>query len=749
MIRLLIGAATLLVGNLAFSATSYVWDLAGSGYWGAATNWNPTGVPGPNDSALIDLPGARVLLDTNVSACGITVGASSVLSLNGQTLYLYGPLTLNPSGSLTTESGSIVGVTNAILIGSIAGANGSLAGALTLATNSTLTLAGSVGALALANCTFTNNGTVVWQDYLWCRTPSKIYNYGLWDTQNDQEFGDGLTEFNNFGTFRKSVSVGTNVSTFWVVFNQLGGVLDVQTGTLQFQSGGAFTGGYMATNPAGAVLMSRGVFNINGAVTTTNLVHNGAQLVGAIVINGGLTWRSGAWTSTGPITIASNSLLVLAGQTLYLGPVVTNYGTVVVVSQDFVGAETIIYNYGLWDVPADDSGFYGNLTFNNLGTFRKVAGVSTNVMRMDCLGFNQLGGAIDWQRGILRLRSSGNLSGGYMTTNSGGQMVLATGTFTINGMLTTSNVVQDGANLTGTNLIQGAMTWASGPWTGSVVTIAPASAVYVSGGAGTNDFSNTIITNRGTLAWTSGTLSGGGAAGTAVYNYGLWAAQTDQTFDNAAGGLGSVFYNAGTFRKQVTTGPTALAAGITFINRGIVDVQTGLISLGGGCDLANGTLNFGLSGTNQFGQINIASAAALAGTVSANLRNNFVPGISNSFPVLGYGAEVGMFSNALLPYGSHWATNYGPTSFTLTVIHAGLIVGDRATNLVLQASPGRTVLQFNGTPNADYTVFASTNASLPLASWMPLGQASLDTNGLLRFVDNEALAYRVYTVRTP
>ena len=60
------------------------------------------------------------------------------------------------------------------------------------------------------------------------------------------------------------------------MFNQLAGVLDVQSGTnglqLQLNSGGNFTGGYCTTNSGGVTLFNNGNFNLNGTVTSTNVL---------------------------------------------------------------------------------------------------------------------------------------------------------------------------------------------------------------------------------------------------------------------------------------------------------------------------------------------------------------------------------------------------------------------------------------------------------------------------------------------
>jgi len=81
-----------------------------------------------------------------------------------------------------------------------------------------------------------------------------IYNLSgaLFSLQNDQaiNLAYGYEYFNNAGTVRKSVATGT--TTFNVVFNN-SGTLDVQSGTVSLNGGGALGGG--ATVAAGAGLV--------------------------------------------------------------------------------------------------------------------------------------------------------------------------------------------------------------------------------------------------------------------------------------------------------------------------------------------------------------------------------------------------------------------------------------------------------------------------------------------------------------
>src|ERR1019366_1488880 len=547
------------------------WTNSASAGWNAATNRNPNIVPGTNDTAIITNAGVTVLLNGATGVGGIILGSGSggtvTLSLNNQTLTLYGPLTVNPSGSFVVDgSSTLMGNTNAVLSGTIGWTAGLLEGNLTLASGSTLTLT-TGNNHDIPNCTFTNNGTVTWTtgEIRGGQSGTFIYNNGLWDAQNDstwdEAYGGNGTVFNNSGTFRKSGSAGGN-TTFQsgAVFNNTG-KLDSQTNYIVLSGGGSFTGG-TATNLVGIVYLNAGAFNINGTVTSTNVQLAGATLTGNNVISGGFNWIVGLWNGTSD-TIATNStLLITTGNNHDLANcTVTNNGTVAWTTGEIRGGSTpgtVIYNNGIWDAQNDstwDNGYGGNGTvFNNSGTFRKSGGISefTNAtVLQNGVVFNQLAGVLDVQNGMngleLAFQGGGNFTGGYVTTNVHGLTVLSAGSFNLNGTVTGTNTWQDVGNLIGTNVIKGALTWVGGVWNGAIVTITANSTVLVIGGAGNMDMNATIVTNFGTLAWASGQIRCGNS--TAIYNYGLWDAQSDQQLNDALGG-NSVFNNFGTVRKS-------------------------------------------------------------------------------------------------------------------------------------------------------------------------------------------------------
>ena len=448
------------------------------------------------------------------------------------------------------DSGTLAGTANSSLAGVIDWTGGTLGGTLTVATNGSLNIS-TANNHALPNCTLTNYGTVVWAGGTidgGGNPGTYIYNYGLWDAQSDQTMtysglgGNGI-QFNNNGTFRKSG--GTNATgtliAGGVFFNQPTGILDVQRGNFVLQGSGSFTGGYITTNATGTTSsVSVGDFNINGTLMGSNVVEDAGNLTGVNVINGALTWVAGNWNNT-TVTIANHSVVTITGgggNNVMANCTLTNYGTVVWASGTIDGGSnpgTFIYNYGLWDAQSDQTmtfnGLGGNgILFNNNGTFRKSGGTNaTGTLIAGGVFFNQPTGILDVQRGNFVLQGSGSFTGGYITTNATGTTVLSVGDFNINGTMTGSNVVEDSGNLTGVNVINGALTWVAGNWNNTTVTITNNSMVTIDGGGGNNVMANCTLTNYGTVVWASGTIDGGSNPGTFIYNYGLWDAQSDQT----------------------------------------------------------------------------------------------------------------------------------------------------------------------------------------------------------------------------
>jgi hypothetical protein len=617
---------SLFTGDLSLHAGTMIWTNTASGNWNTAANWDPNSSPGTNDTAIITNAGVTVFLNSPTTVGGITLGTfgagTTTLSLNGQTLVLNGPLAVYPSGSFTVDSGTLAGNTNAALSGTIGRTAGTLGGILTLASGSTLNITTGNNHF-ICGCTLTNFGTVNWSGgYLYAGGGAALYNYGLWNAQDDQQlqnYSGGSTIFNNYGTLLKSGGAGefaaATTFTGGVLLNQLAGVIDVQNGTnglqLAFEGGGNFTGGYITTNQFGLTTLSSGTYTLTGTVTGTNTwLTSNSTLVGTNVINGGLTWVGGSWNNT-VVTVSGNSTLnVIGGSTHFLGGCLfTNSGTVNWSGCTlYAGGDAVFYNYGLWNAQDDQQlqNYYGGSTvFNNYGTLRKSGGAGEFAAATIIAGgvlFNQLAGVIDVQNGTngleLAFQGGGNFTGGYITANQFGLTVLSAGNFTLNGTVTGTNTWQDAGNLAGTSVINGTLTWVGGTWSGAVVTISTNSTVLVVGGGGNNDLNAAVVTNYGTVAWASGRIRDGNGA--LVYNYGLWDAQSDQAFGDDFG-YGTVFNNRGTFRKSGGTNAavnTMFLGGVLFNQTGgLLDVESGNVVLQGSGNFNGGSIPNGAGAT--------------------------------------------------------------------------------------------------------------------------------------------------------
>ena len=622
---LLTSATSLVLGAWAALAQPHptsTWAPPGGSdnLWGNPANWSPAGVP--SSSAIV------VINNGTVNA--VPLGAFSVyrVDLNGGTLTTAGLTmeTLNHAGGVLAGNNVITGGAT------WTGGNWNNGGAVTVAGNATLTIAGN-GVHDLANATLTNHGTVVWTGGAvrgGSTSPgTRIYNTGLWEAQCDQELngdygGNGLT-FINTGTFRKSAGTGNTTLDGRVALDNTG-VVEVTSGTLAlYGSGGGsgnlavapgatlyFNGTYHLTGApfsgGGGIVLAGGQLTVDGALVSTNMQQTGGALKGPLLLDGVYTWTAGNWNNAGAVTLAGTALLKIASGADHdlANCAVTNYGQVVWTGGRIRGGGnspgTCICNFGTWETQCDkdfNSDYGGNgVQFYNLDLFSKTAGSGTTALRSGVRFENA--GLVDVASGTLSLAGTGSgdglfdvgagaglsFNGNYSLSGTpfagGGAIVLAGGQLTLQGTLTSTNMQQTGGTLHGPLWLDGVFTWTDGDWNNAgTVTFAEHSLLRIVGGAD-HDMANCVLTNYGTVMWSGGRIRGGGnSSGTAIYNRGLWEAQCDQAFTMDYRGLGLQFYNSGTFRKSGGAGNTTVSAGVRFQNSGLTDLASGTLVLSG------------------------------------------------------------------------------------------------------------------------------------------------------------------------
>jgi hypothetical protein len=616
--------------------------------------------------------------------------------------------------------------------------------------------------------------------------------------------GIGTPALLNYGTVRKSSGSDTTpiIPPFYNsgMLDAQSGTISLNgggSGSGVFQAGAgatlAFGAGYEvdgALTGAGTDSFSQGTFALNGRLETSNAVLAGNAILAGTngVIADQLTWTSGARIGAGSVlTVATNgSVLVDAGGSgsfVDFSGVLTNAGTIVLTNggircldfSGYGGGYGLLVNApgGLIDLRAgsiidyyDDASGSGTPALLNYGTLRKSSGSDTTSIRPRF--YNS--GTLDGQSGTISLNGGGSGSGVFQA-ESGATLAFGTdyevdgtltgagtnsftgGAFALNTRLSTANAVLTGnAILAGTNgVIAGQLTWnASGRiGAGSVLTVATNGSVFVdAGGSGSFvDFSG-VLTNAGTIVLTNGGIrcldySGYGGGYGLLINApsGLIdlrdGAIIDSYNDNSGIGTPAVL-NYGTVRKSSGSDTTPINPPLT--NSGTLDAQSGVIALNGSYVLTGGTLNFGINGLTNFGQITLGGAAALAGAVSANLSNGYIPLSGNSFGVLSYGSETGIFTGTNLPSADAWSVTYGPTVFTLNVLNArptiaattNQIVNELATLTLTNTAadpdvPAQTLtFSFAAAPNGMTLTPLGTNAAV--ITWTPAQTNSPSTN---------------------
>ena len=147
--------------------------------------------------------------------------------------------------------------------------------------------------------------------------------------------------------------------------------------------------------------------------------------------------------------------------------------------------------------------------------------------------------------------------------------------------------------------------------------------------------------------------------------------------------------------------------------------------------MTDGTLNFGINSSNNFGSINLANIAALAGKLSVYLNINYSPAAGSSFGVVGYGSETGIFTATILPHlsGLIWQTNYGATVFTLSVTN---VPAPQLSSAATQ-NGGAISVSWDALAGQTYQFQCTTN--LAPANWVNLGGAISGTNGTMAASD--------------
>lgn len=515
--------------------TQVYWKNNVNGVWSNVNNWSGGALPGPTNQVLLDTLLARTVTYAS--------GVGTIYSINAvtDTLNMTGG-TLTVSNTAAFSAGLTVGNAELNLGGNtnVAGGFNDQQGYLVLATGATLAVAGAAtlgtynntgnteidgGALTTSGTTtiadyygyyvealfgggivWTNTGTVddaglVWggdgggttASFINAAGASYIFTSDDASIDNGNAYGQagiGSSTFSNAGTLGKIGGAG-GTSNIYSVFTNTG-VINVTTGTIEFDGGGSFggtlTGGGQIAFGGGNATLTAG-----SNLTVANWLIDGAAVSNATSLRytGTLTLSSGSLTldgTTDSITglyqqTGNNSTLYLNDSSLSLTGAYLGYGylegpgtltlggasslAVTYYSYYYIGDGATLVNTGTLtqngEVEGSGGGFaivnnvgatydvaansylddeYADSTFTNAGTYTSAA-PNYDYVYSD---FNNTG-VINAQSGALYFENGGVFGG---TLTGAGAIVFGNGqsTLTANAIYSSANLQLSGGSLT-------------------------------------------------------------------------------------------------------------------------------------------------------------------------------------------------------------------------------------------------------------------------------------------------------------
>ena len=373
--------AILATGMLALSiAQAAVYSSQAGTDWSLASTWNPSGIPGEGDTANIGHPIA------------VTDSRSvDVFNMNSSTL------SMGLSGGLTLLSG-----------GNWTGGNINALG-LGLVNQGVFNIA-PAGSIIILRGAFANNGVVNYagSENLWLgRSSPTTFNNpvtGVFDFNSDVDLlsypeAGTAARFNNFGTVRKSGGSDVSVIAAGISFNnQVGGIIEASSGTLQvnsgtyvggdfraaggavveFQTGSLFTGNFTGSGNGAVKLNSTST--VGASTATFDLPGDLLQFTNSAIV---ATAANAAFRNAGTMTISSNFTKALAGALVNAG--VINHRDTGNFEFGSTSSAIVFTNEasGSYDFKSDAGITYsGNktATIDNYGRFGKSGGTGTSTI---------------------------------------------------------------------------------------------------------------------------------------------------------------------------------------------------------------------------------------------------------------------------------------------------------------------------------------------------------------------------------
>jgi hypothetical protein len=652
------------------TVSSGILQLSGSGISSGTFNQNTNGE--------LLFTGSQTL------QAGAAFTGAGLADINGGTVNINSPVT---APNLELDNGALGGAGTLSIpnLGVLTWTGGTLggSGSANLQSGAVLNISG-IGTKSLDTCTLNNNAGAVIN---WSGTGEIHYgngaiwnNAGLLNILSNTDFRYGLganaANFNNLstGVITKQNSSGT--SALSSTFNNVGGVINVNSGTLLLSGGASTTGTYTVAQNSlldltdGGTQTYSGSFTGSGAGTVT--FSSGTLLIAASnaslnFTGGGFLWSGGTISGLG--TLTNSGLLTIGGAAVKSMDTftLTNAGTINWSGSGEIqfGNGTIWNNTGAITISGDTNFRYGlglnAATFNNAGTITKtsVAGGTTFLGST----FNNVG-TVTISSGTLALDGSGlssgtfnQMSGGTLNLSGGTQTLAAGAMFTGPGLVDITggdlNVIvptpavniqlDQNGTLSGTDTltVTGTFTWTGGIQSGSGTTLIAANAAMKIKGANVKYLDGRTLQNSagaGTTWMDTGEIQFGDAA--VWNNNGTLNIQNDSNFRYGVGANVGSINNFGTIIKSspTTAGTTTLGGAFNNVG-GTIQVMNGNLILSGGTSTAgtyvvdaNALLDLTGGGTQSYigtfsgtsaGTIQLSSGAITAPLAGSTLNFSF------------------------------------------------------------------------------------------------------------------------------
>jgi len=642
--------------------------LGGMGNWSIGADWS-AGEPGGNSDVFINTGNDNVTLDVNASINSLTLGGTtgtSMLTNSGSTsLTIAGALTINQSGTLIWDDGSVSA-------GGIATNSGTINLHTSLVQGANVINSGNInlmGSFVSATGTLTNSGYIMGLDNFSGVSGTTVVNSGSILSYSVMSSGDFINQtrglvnaqylnvngdLTNLGTVQ-GLARNSNLTVQGELIN--GGNFDgsyayATVGSLQNNSGGRITVGYSliangnASN-AGIIsvpnfMVGFQTFQVNGTLTNAGLL----SLDG--YVDQQISASANNIVNSGTIDVEHQAGLTTVN--------LTNSGTITTGAQNG-GNEVSVFGMLTNDAVGvlslggmGDLGYVGSI--DNAGSVSVANGASLNVTG----GANSLinSGTIDVENGgVFRAATASNTGAIMMGMQHGGNYLYVSGMFT---------------NDAGGNLSVGGM--------GDVASIG-----FI------NNAGNVSVANGATLDITGGShatasafpgfinsrtvlIASGGTLSTAL-TYSQTSGQTtvDGTLHIAGNAIanfsgGAVYGNGGTIQANTISNAA--------FNIGDMPMTVGTMAIMGNYTQGgNGSLYVDIASLTQYDQLSVSGRASLNGLLNVDLLNGYVPQIGNMFDIMNFSSRSGTFSMVLgLPINNqeHFVLEYNADNLTLDVV---------------------------------------------------------------------------------